>query len=147
MMRVRGKEVPRGKVVDEMSTGNFTLIELLVVIAIIAILAAMLLPALSKAREQANDILCISNLKQLGLSWNCYLEDNDGNIMASPNWYGWGGFDSGQLVGAAPAISSRPLTVGGYVRSRDVYKCPRDNNDQAVGGIVGSNVWKDYGKK
>jgi prepilin-type N-terminal cleavage/methylation domain-containing protein len=94
---------------------GFTLIELLVVIAIIAILAAILFPVFAKAREQARKITCISNCKQLGLSYMMYVQDYDEKFIFS------GG---GALTGG----DGWACKLYPYVKNAGVYKCPDDNN-------------------
>ena len=110
---------------NRQSIGGFTLIELLVVIAIIAILAAILFPVFSQAREKARQATCTSNLKQIGMAFNMYIQDND-DAIPTVNGCAWSLW-SGQ--------------ISPYVNSPKVFECPTarsEGNIRTIATVAGN---------
>jgi prepilin-type N-terminal cleavage/methylation domain-containing protein len=147
-----------------MKTRAFTLIELLVVIAIIAILMAIIMPALNLVKKKAATTACLSNTKNLSLGWYMYHSDNDGKIMSCEdnatepggNFVGWCGVprdESGATLSntqTSPAVTDEDEIRGiqrgvlfPYVKDPDVYHCPADNQRKSL--YDGTTVFVSYG--
>src|ERR1700733_7019176 len=133
--------------------GAFTLLELLVVIAIIAILAALIFPALSRAKMKGQSIACMNNLRQLSLGCKMYADENRGSLASSwplgdsthpVNPYSWcpgwaSTLPQNLTYGPAPQFSAtneyalEQGVIWPYVKSAAVYRCPADK--RYVGGM------------
>ncbi len=156
---------PRGRVVKTTTSPSldrtgarraFTLIELLVVVAIIALLISILLPALSRAKDQAREVVCRSNLRQLAIGFLTYATENKDILPCSTmdivgqnwppyqegktlcwlgSWYGWGHKDHIPIDG----------TIFPYVgRQPDIYRCPSDQIGlRERGAVAGLPAWED----
>jgi len=126
------------------SRQGFTLVELLVIIAIIGVLVALLVPTLTKARALAQRAACLSNLRQLGISWVLYSGDNNGSLVESypgisaqtPNPSAW---VQGNMQIPAEAKNSALIARGQLYQYNDstaIYRCPADK----ISGKSGVNV-------
>lgn len=115
----------------------FTLVELLAVIAIIGVLASLLLSSLVAARQKAQGVLCMSNVRQLVQAWWLYADDNDERLPGAPGWVsGRLNFNPGNPdnTNVSFLIHPRFATLAPYTVAAGIYKCPADQSSVIIRG-------------
>jgi prepilin-type N-terminal cleavage/methylation domain-containing protein/prepilin-type processing-associated H-X9-DG protein len=110
-----------------MGRRGFTLIELLVVIAIIAILAAILFPVFARAREKARQSSCLSNIKQIGLAVNMYVQDYDETMPMA-------------IAGVPPVLFTISENLDPYIKNLQIWDCPSKEDSVNLSAIGKPNV-------
>ena len=136
---------------------GFTLVELLVVIAVIAILAGLMVPALIGARDRAQSVVCLSNLRQLQTAWLMYASDQSERLSPSetdavfPNGARWvngcmfPAYDpNGDRTNRALLLAPGPGHLGPYLKSADVFHCPSDQSTTNIFGRRGPRRVRSY---
>jgi prepilin-type N-terminal cleavage/methylation domain-containing protein len=132
-----GHDAAKAKRARAVAADGFTLIELLVVISIIAILAALLLPALARSKQQAQGIQCLSNHKEIILAWTLYADDYRGNLVPL-QWYDNDVLGDSWLEGVLSWSANNSdntniqfligpgAKLGHYTQNYQIYRCPAD---------------------
>jgi general secretion pathway protein G len=138
--------------ISAMKQGGFTLIELLVVIGIIALLASILFPVFASARGKAREIVCVSNMRQIGMAISLYAQDADDRYpyaadpsdkyATPPIWPAAdiNMIDAMPLINPDPNVPHQPGVLTPYLKSAEIWRCPSDTGYMVLDNVPGSTM-------